>query len=256
MTRIDQRSWEKFHLDLFGRLQPDALPDPPVLVDPPAPDALLFTPDKTRGIELTTFLWDAAGPTGSPARALHSLRKQVMERAARLWDSQQQPVVDVGLIWNHRQCLLGTEVATVAEQLVSLIARYIPDIDSHLTIAHPAPMWKELPNHAAAVFVSRPAWLTKSIWDFSQAGSVPHLRDSFGRLQKILDEKEPRIPAYRQRCDEVWLLIVADGTTMQSFVVIDEDEVPSHHLVSSFDAAYLLSAPYQRVVKLSVSRPS
>jgi hypothetical protein len=256
MTRTDQRSWEQFHLDLFGRLQPEALPGVPVLADPPAPDALLFLPDKTRGIELTTFLWDATSPTGSPARALHSLRKQVMEHAAQLWDSQQQPAVDVSLIWNVRQCLLGSDVKTVSEQLVDLIARHVPDIDAHLTIAHPAPMWKELPKHTAAVFVARPAWLTKSIWDFSQAGSVPHLRDTFGRLQKILDEKDPKIPGYRKRCDEVYLLIVADGTTMQSLVVIDEDEVPIHSLVSSFDAAYFLSVTYQRVLKLSISRPS
>jgi len=255
MTRTDQRDWEQFYLELFGRLQTDGLQEVPVLADPPAPDALLFLAGKTLGIELTMFLWDAVGPGGSPARALHSMRKRVMERAKELWDLQQRPAVDVGLIWNDHKCLLGSEITAVAEQLVSLVARYVPEVDAHLTIAHPAPMWKELPGHVAAVFVSRPAWLTHSIWDFSDGGSVPHLRDSFGLLQKILNEKEPKISGYRMRCDEVWLLIVADGSTMQSFVVIDED-IPDHLLVSSFDAVYLLSAIYQRVVRLSVSRPT
>src|SRR5690348_2642312 len=100
MTRTAQRDWERFYLELFGRLQPDDLPEIPVLADPPSPDALLFLPGKTRGIELTSFFWDAVGPAGSQARALHSMRKRVMERAKELWDSQQQPAVDVSLIWN------------------------------------------------------------------------------------------------------------------------------------------------------------
>ncbi|MGZ5095045.1 MAG: hypothetical protein ACXWCY_25240 [Burkholderiales bacterium] len=165
--------------------------------------------------------------------------------------------MDVGLIWNDHHNLSIVDVSTVAERLVKILAGRVPDLDAHLTIAYPEPGWKDLPKQIAAAFVSRPAWLTRSFWDFSRLGAVPHVRDIVPRVQQILDEKQRKIPGYRSYCDEVWLLIVADGSTMQSYVVVDEnDDLSIHDLVSSFDRAYFLSVTHQRVVELSLSRPS
>lgn len=254
MGNIDQKRWERFHVDLFSRLQPAAIVYVPEHACPPAPDFLVSFPTKTLGIELTGFYLDATPFAGSLVRELHSLRQKVMELALRLWESRQDSIVQVNLTWDDHRTLLKSEAGALAEKLVDLVASQLPEMDSNRYITYPDPAWKKLPEHAVAISISRPHWLDRSIWSFSQGGVVPQLRDAFGQLQKILDAKESKVTGYRKHCAEVWLLIVADFTTIQSCLVIDEDEVASQDLISSFDAAYVLSVYSNRVIELSLSR--
>lgn len=253
MTRSQQKLWEQHYLDLFAKLWPDFPRGTPTPADPPAPDFLLTLADRIVGIELTAFIWDATESSGSPGHALHSLHDRTVQRAKYIWESRHFPAVDVGLIWNHHQKLLVRDVDPLAEQLVELVARHVPPIDGHVPLAYPEPGWKELPRHTVAVFVSRPAWLHESTWNFFRGGAVHHLRNCHGRLQSILDQKEPKIVDYRRHCEEVWLLIVADALNIQSLVVIEED-LPEHNLTTSLDRAFFLSAMYQTQTELSLTK--
>ena len=249
MTRPEQKQWERYYIDLFRRLRPDLVGDPEP-ADPPDPDFLVHLPDCVLGIELTAFLWDAVGPKGSPKLALDSLRKNVTTLAKSMWQAQGYPPVDVCLFWRRRPELTQEDVRVLAEKLVSLVSSQIPASSDHRIIECPAPGWKSLPRQIAALHVWRPDWLDDSNWSYARGGSVPHLRDCTNRIQTILTEKERKLAVYRRTCDEVWLLIVADASSPEAIVVM-EDEYQPHDLISSFDRVFFLSASYPRLVELA-----
>lgn len=252
MTRSDQqKKWERHYLDVYRRLSPDFPVGTLNPANPQAPDILLRTTDRIIGIELTRFLSDVAGPSGSPSRALDAFRSQILKRAKQIWQCHDLPPVDVSLMWDDRLRIDSNDVESIAQQFVEFASLQIPDVNCDLTFTYPNPRWMNLPSNIAAMFVSRPAGLNETVWNFSHGGSVPHVSDIFGELQHILDKKQGKVSRYRQHCQELWLLIVADGSNVQSMVVIDED-VPAHSLVSSFDKALFLSAPHERVIRLSL----
>src|ERR1051326_4176007 len=56
-------------------------------------------------------------------------------------------------------------------------------------------------------------------------------------LQNIATGKEKRIQSYRQRCSDVWLLIVVNGFRISSMAQLPKE---LREIISSFDRAFVL----------------
>lgn len=66
------------------------------------------------------------------------------------------------------------------------------------------------------------------------ADSIPGRNGTPDQLQKIFDQNNPTYRICRTNCDQVWLLLPADGVANWS------DEVYSHDYKTAFDRAFLL----------------
>jgi hypothetical protein len=58
----------------------------------------------------------------------------------------------------------------------------------------------------------------KGVWAAIEAGFIG---GGISDIQAIVELKEPKIASYLSRCDEVWLLIVADGAHISSTLDLD-----------------------------------
>jgi hypothetical protein len=77
--------------------------------------------------------------------------------------------------------------------------------------------------------------LSENHWNFVRSGWIPSLKPE--ALAAVIARKEPKIPAYRESCREVWLLIVAHGFHESSFSEIS-DETSGYEFVTAFDRIF------------------
>ena len=69
------------------------------------------------------------------------------------------------------------------------------------------------------------------------------------QLQKLMRNKEAKVPSYRQQCREVWLLIVARGLEPSTHVDLGP-EVEGYRFKSGFDRVFFLHHANEYVAEL------
>ena len=70
-------------------------------------------------------------------------------------------------------------------------------------------------------------------------------------MQKMLGKKQKKYDAYRAKCDQVWLLMVAAGSGPASFIEL-ADETREHVFNSPFDRVLFMNALSRTVDELKV----
>jgi hypothetical protein len=85
------------------------------------------------------------------------------------------------------------------------------------------------------------------LWSSIDAGfiSVPATE-----LQQLIEVKNEKVANYLQRCDEVWLLIVADGGYISSTADLPED-TEQVQIRSAYRKVLFYDRPNQRVATLT-----
>jgi hypothetical protein len=99
----------------------------------------------------------------------------------------------------------------------------------------------------SSISVTRVKNKQRALWSSVDAGfvSVPA-----SELQELIASKNVRVSNYLQRCDEVWLLIVADGGYVSSTADLpgDIEQVQSR---SAFRKVLFYDRPNQRIATLT-----
>jgi hypothetical protein len=70
---------------------------------------------------------------------------------------------------------------------------------------------------------------SKGVWTAIEGGFIG---GAIADVQAVVDRKEPKTDSYLLRCDEVWLLIVADGVHISS--TLDLEIQPGSIMRSQF----------------------
>jgi hypothetical protein len=94
--------------------------------------------------------------------------------------------------------------------------------------------------------------MDRSIWQAVNAGWTPRLQ--IDQVQGEISRKEPRVPTYRKRVDEIWLLVATNGIVRDSASSVDDD-VLEHEYTTSIDGVVLLDEAMQRAVTLRIRCP-
>jgi hypothetical protein len=68
------------------------------------------------------------------------------------------------------------------------------------------------------------------------------------QIQEILDGKNSRCAAYRNKCDKIWLVIVMNRFSASSFAMIP-DGIAEHEYAHKFDAAFFFFYDYDHQQK-------
>lgn len=224
-----QNMRERAHLERFR----SACPVFPVgdITEKEEPDFLVATESGVVGIEHTDFHLDDGAPGGSPLRAQDSLRQQVVSNALRLHESRSLPSVGVLLRWSAHHKLTRRSVPRIAPVLADLVSGYMPASNRVARIEYPAGGWKSLPAEITSVRIARFDVFTENEWDFVRSGWIAPLEPK--ALEAVIQKKEPKVPAYRKSCREVWLLIVAQGLHESSFSRFS-DEARAYEFETAF----------------------
>jgi hypothetical protein len=216
------------------------------------PDFLVKTHHGRIGIELTEYVREPDEVGGSAMRAQERTEDRVLLTASRQHQSKGMPPVMVQVIWDLHTGPARSKVRELADALVDLVERNLPEAAHRVIIGYPHPEWRFLPQEVVTLFIDRRLDLSSNQWTSVRWGLLPTLIPA--KLQKIMRKKEAKVPSYRQECQEVWLLIVAHGFEPSTHCKLGP-EVEDHEFETGFDRVFFLHHANEYVTELRV-RPS
>lgn len=230
-----KKKLESHRLERFKAFLGDGFPDGEV-ESTEEPDFLVRATDHVVGIELTDLYRPT--PEGQiPDQASESMRKRVVDRALAIYDSRSLPPVLASFFLNDRIHIEKREVEEIAIQLADLVAANIPEVGVKCQIPTSWDDLRDLPPVLHEVSVHRFASVTQTFFSNPGATCVPQLTRE--DLQRALKSKVEKYPAYRTKCDEVWLVINADMETMATWFEV-EPEILNESFDAPFDRVYLV----------------
>jgi hypothetical protein len=186
---------------------------------PPAPDFILRLGPKLIGIELTRIFGESGTRSGS-LQAREKLLTTIADAARSEYQSRGLPPVEVKLHIGH-QPIRAARLASLVGEIVSAVqgqvhvgpyprrVRVDQVGDGQLPIEVNAISLIRFPGQKSASFVA------------SQACWIPSVDSD--QLQTKINNKAERLSGYRESCEEVWLLLVAEGNMLSTTVQMPEE---------------------------------
>jgi hypothetical protein len=223
------------------------------LISSEYPDFLVITHQGRTGIELTEYhVQESDEGRGSRMRAQERTEDKVLWTASDQHESKGLPPVAVYVLWNPHWAFNRRRIQELAAVLADLVQEHLPELGHEVAIRRGHSAWRSLPQEVASLSVDRRINFSKNSWTSVRAAFVPTLTPP--ELQKIMRDKEAKVPSYRQECQEAWLLIVAHGFEPSTFGELGP-EVKDHEFETSFDRVFFLHHADDYVAELHV-RPS
>lgn len=208
-----------------------------------SPDFLIVGTDKSIGIEVTDWHIDQDKEGGSEVRRMLEDRERLVERAEQIFWSRNDTPVFVSLFFEDTQ-IKGSHIKT-AERLATLLETLQRDVrDGEEKTAS-----EELLERFDLTYLFWRVRLGRlfSFPTFFDAPNVVGSGNPRPAIEATIGSKELKLQEYRTKCDEAWLLIVANSTLAQSLppTLQDDDFFPS-----TFDRVLLLSYADEAVIEL------
>ena len=250
--RTLQKARERAYLERFRETFAD-LPEGEV-VSTERPDFLIKAGSGRIGIEVTGYhVQEPDEGWGSPMRAQEGTEDKVLRMASEKHQSKGLPPVMVHVLWHPHQAFSRRRTQELAADLADLVQEHLPEPGHEAAIRHRRHRaWRSLPQEVASLRIDRRIRVSKNSWTPVRAAFVPTLTPS--ELQQIMRSKEANVPSYRQKCREVWLLIVARGFEPSTFGDLGS-EVEAHEFETAFDRVFFLHHADEYVAELRV-RPA
>lgn len=240
LTPVEQKDRERHQLEVF-KASYSNFPTG-TIVEAEGPDFLVEQPSATVGIELTEMFRTTA-PNEVPRQAIESLMKQIVYRAQSNFEKAGGPALYVYVHFAPRVELRKSQVADLAQCISRIVADHPIALDQHIEL-HDG----NLPEQICLINILRPSFITDALWAAPDGGAVPHL--SVEAIQSRIDEKNCKIPSYRNKASgEIWLVIV-HGFPMSSWFV-RSDAALEHIYKSGFDRVFLFDMFRQLVDPLT-----
>lgn len=207
--------------------------------DHESPDFLVRVGSRTIGIEMQEFI-QGAGPEGAPRRAAETTRAAIMRLAQRDFEASHANV-HLYVYGHFRRDPLDRKLAPeLAKRLAQVVATVIPTpkpgvpvLRRHVTHELEA---AELTDYLHDLDVLLYTRATYGLWTTPEVGySSRDLED----LKQQIEAKEPKLAAYRQACDEIWLVMYALVLPSGGF---DIDALVGQRITSPFDHVVFVDA--------------
>jgi hypothetical protein len=224
---------ERQAIDDVKRLDPEF---PPGTIEPgEAPDFVVRTDRSCVGIEVCEY-FRPERPLGSHPKEQEALTHHITDRATARAIEAGVPPCWVVVTFERNVRLLKRDIDTVADAIVDAIRTgrtylrnngKLPSCIDDIVV-HPLPAGKEL-----LVAPIGTTWVPPTDAD---------------ELARLIATKEGKLPAYRARCDVVWLLIVIDGFQLSSMT---ERPTSLPSIATAFDRVLVL---HDRTTVLTVPR--
>jgi hypothetical protein len=149
------------------------------------------------------------------------------QNAKAKFESKHGVPLWIGLHWSNQFKFTKKDVDEIGSQLASLIESDIPKTP-YAGITYDCESHGEVPIFDAIYRISarRLKDGAKGLWAAIEAGFI---EATVADIQAIVAPKEPKVSSYLSRCDEVWLLIVVDGTHISSSLDLKFETCPVIH---------------------------
>ncbi len=208
-----------------------------VVIPHEQPDFLVETRQGRIGIEHTEYVRTPDDSGGSSLRAREHNEDKLLWLASREYESRGLPPVTVYVHWNPHRGPTQSNIQERASALAHLVENNVPEVDENVTIRYPHPEWRSLPHEVTSLSIYRWGNISDNLWTSVRGAFVPTLTPV--ELQRIMRNKEAKVPSYRQECCEMWLLVVANGFEPSTHCEL-APEVEDHQFETDFDRVFFL----------------
>ena len=243
MRKIEQRDLERAHFQLL-RAGVENFPRG-FVVHEDSPDFLVEGEKGPIGVEHSLLL--KAEPTLSPnSRAVEVMRDAILSEAYELYQLQAAPPAFVYVFFRDGVRISKDRSRTCAVEITRLCVELAGETGTRSEIRRGDPNDGRLPVEVDELCLQRvESW--SSGWSCPEMGMV--VEDARELLQRRILKKAVKIPLYRERCKECWLLLVAENLGSSSFIDPDESTL-MHRFESPFRRVFFLDASTGKVCEL------
>lgn len=232
-----KKSRERIILDLFRQAYPE-FPDGDI-EEFEHPDFLIHSATGTIGIELVDYV-SGHSRAGSAERMQEELRDRIVGQAQTAFESDHDEIVWVTFFWYPGVQFTKSSPRQLGPVIAEWVARALPQtIPGKSSIERDDLEGSVLEYKLVCADIRREASLERSYWTNAEAGFLGSQPEE---LQAVITSKDSKFSEYRRACDEVWLLVVADGRHISS-TFSPEEETLAHAYHSPFDRVFFFDLP-------------
>ncbi len=240
MTRKGQKLQEMWILERFlqsmGETAPGAASD---FLQSEEPDWVLTRDGgSSLGIEITTIYHHHPQYSGLTLRQEEGIQTHICRLVEHTWHNSGLPHAEISIHFTGDQFPSKTDEKPIGDAIVALIKVALPrsddtytEIDSDLLWDHPV-----LGGLVHRIHIYRSSVLGRPYVHAPGASFLPPLNDD--AVRTVITSKSAKLPNYKTRCREVWLVIVHNNTSLATHF----DRRPSiavEDLDLQFDRVYL-----------------
>lgn len=249
MTKTSEKKEQELWYLMRFKESYDCFPDGQIKPNE-KPDFMIESDSGLVGIEVTRFF--RSQPKGQrPLKEQESLREQIVKRAQSLYSKGGGSTLHTVVHFHPGMTLSKKQVQVLATQLADLVSEIKLAVGDRVCIRHSWDNRDRFPMEIVSIAVYRPAAATKSSWGIWEFGwgseSTPN------DIQQIISDKNKLCKTYREKCQVVWLLIVAEDFAPSSTV-----DVPlatrDYEYQSEFDRVFFFENFKQNVIELNIER--
>lgn len=228
----EKKERERKHFDQFLKFC-DCIPDGEVEESDPL-DFLIHHEQSILGIEHTEyFKKDESG--FAFLKKDESLQNKVTNRLGSYCDQIGLSPTHLGISWKPNIPLTISRIETLIHDIAKLININMPKQGEIISLNSKNFKGNIFPIELIGLTIYRSAKINKtSVNPFR--GTFQHIV-KVDELKNIINEKEEKLLLYRDKCNEVWLLIVAEGIAPSSIIKVDS-LVYNYSFNSQFDRIF------------------
>lgn len=193
-----------------------------------SPDFLIKQNTKIIGIEIVDYI-RGQSKGESAERRNEVIWQKVANTAKETFESKHNIPLMIHFHWNQSHFLRQSEISQLANDVVQLVENHIPtQLFENLRISSDELDNTRLENIVHFITITKVRNEKQSLWSFISSGWI---EVQTNEIQHLIDTKNDKAQEYLRHCDEIWLIIVADGRYISSN--IDLSEVATNNVYTS-----------------------
>jgi len=255
---------EKIHVDQFVQLYLD-YEVRAKSQNPPEPDFILDLSGKKIGIEHTQLI-KLPDANGIDFMAHSRIAERIMQKAEILYNQKHDLCLmvhvrfrcDYGLNCINPIQLYNQDINELAKFISCFISLQMPLIK--LTPHNSYFRYETydyglggqiLPDKIDSISITNTKHFKTSCWAASQGAMITEFSNSI-EFEKILEKKNKKPSKYKNKYDELWLLIVEDSMDLTSY--FDFEYIGQRKITSTFDQVFVLRRANNILIQINICK--
>ena len=244
---MNQKERERLFLAEIKKLKPNLISGN--FMDSESPDFIIPQNDKKLGIEIIEYV-RGQNSGESALRRAEIVRQRIIDKANDKFYKTKDDPLWVLFSWYPRKHPRKTDVAKLALVAVSTIMKHIPnELFESIEIENKELAQTPLKEFVRKIRVTKVRNEKQALWSSIESGWISVQSDE---IQEIISSKSIKVEKYKEKCDEIWLIIVADGQHISSNVGLEHIK-PNNQYSSEFDKIIFYDRFTQNIINLAVS---
>jgi hypothetical protein len=216
--------------------------------DSEEPDFLISSESQVIGVEIVDYI-RGQNQGESAYRRNEKLWQQIADMARQEFETHHSDPLMIHFFWHPHRHPRKADVKRLAVSAASIIGQCVPQtLFENIRIDFDDIESTPLQEFVVSIYITRVRNNKQVLWSYTNAGLISI---SVNEIQDLISSKNAKVTNYLQKCDKVWLIIVADGRYISSNVDLSE-EVRHNCFHSQFKKVLFYDRLNKRVIPLAI----